>query len=117
MCYIKLNIVNDRVYFMISNEKDIYASTSHEIATLLGIQTKYYNMVLIEKVIQHDKYYSEFLFNVNEEDVVFNSNGLTATTYIKRFKNAFCRELTSLELGGNIWKSNWLDRAKHFIFH
>lgn len=48
---IRISVIKDRVYFLISDSKDIYVSAGHEIATLLGIQTKYYNEILIEKVI------------------------------------------------------------------
>lgn len=97
---VHLNIVNSNVYFVISNSTNVYASTSYEIATLLGLDTKTYNKILVEKVIQHDRHYNEFVYANDEEDVTFHSNGNVAAIYVKRFKETFEKELILLELGG-----------------
>lgn len=104
----KINLLTNNPkesYFsIIINDTTLY--TSLEIAYLLNLNVKFYNKLLIDKVIKHEHYkvenYAEFNLEdiVSGGDLVFDLYNTPEETYIDRFKETFTEQLTLLALGG-----------------
>lgn len=68
--------------------------SSKNIANLLNLDINIYNRLLIEKVIQHNKY------SMTRNELAFSCNNVSKEVYIKRFKDVFSNQLILLTLGG-----------------
>lgn len=100
---IELNkLLSDDLYFEIILNEDVY-STSEEIAEALNLSTDIYNEILIEKVICHKDYTlcKNARYDVYD-DLVFLAHDISRETYLKRFKEAFTKQLILLALGGKL---------------
>lgn len=82
------------------NEK-VYVTTQ-EISKLLGLSISQYDEILTKQVFKHDNFYIEKfpLSNFKTSYYEFDLEDLDPEVYIKRFENAFARELMFLVLGG-----------------
>lgn len=85
---------NQNYFSIFINGKNI--CTSKNIANLFNLDTDFYNKLLIEKVIRHDRVFvSKYC-----KDLEFNLCNTPKETYKKRFEETFLNQLTSLVLGG-----------------
>lgn len=97
----ELNIwqIEKGCYFSLNKEGATY-ETSACISELFNINIDDYNKILIEKVIQHNLYFTNIATSQKGDDIVFKLNDISKEVYIERFKNTFNKELTLLILGG-----------------
>lgn len=90
---------SSKAYFYITIDKNVIAATSFKISKHFGLDIDIYNDILAKKVIQH----GDFLISpgngsVFSKDIAFALHNISAETYVERFKEVFCKELTMLAL-------------------
>lgn len=83
-------------YFRFDNEPT--ACTSKGISKLFDLDVNTYNKLLIDKVIQHNKY----SINPDTKDLLFVLNNTSEEVYLNRFKEIFTNQLTLIYLGGGV---------------
>lgn len=90
-------------YFSLTiNEVTSYGA-SELISQALGLNIDKYNEILIEKVIQHEDYrVEENIYDILYKDVTFKKNLIPNSVYLKRFKEAFHKELILFQFGGEL---------------
>lgn len=93
-------LFGNSLFSIFFNEK-VYITTE-EISKLLGLSISQYSKILTTQVFKHDSYFIEKfpLSNFKTSYFEFDLEDIAPETYIKRFENAFARELTFLVLGG-----------------
>lgn len=105
---IKLVEMDDEFYFsLVVNEKTCYGA-SEMISKALGLNIDKYNKILIKEVIQHDNYRIEKnKYDILYKDVTFKKGLVPDAVYLKRFKEAFHKELILFSLGGEFEHEVW----------
>lgn len=77
------------VYFSLDTDEESYC-TSRLIANLFNLTTERYNEILIEKVIQHNRYLlNKHSYGIVKNDITFRPSGTAKSIYIERFKEVF----------------------------
>lgn len=87
----------DEAYFEIIYSKELL-NLSEEIAKFFNLDVDFYNQLLIDKIIKHNKY----AIDSATKDLTFDLNNISEETYLNRFEEAFIDKLTLISLGGDL---------------
>lgn len=91
---------NQNYFSILINDMNI--CTSENIANLFNLDTDFYNKLLIEKVIKHDRVF----ISKHCKDLEFNLCNIPKEIYKKRFEDVFADQLILLALEGGKLNEN-----------